>query len=88
MQRSTSASRYQRTVWMECDTLYFRRRARQERQAAIRASHPGARDAHLQMADRFDELSEAIEASVQQWTTDSFDAAAPRSVNFEVEGRR
>ena len=26
----------------------------------------------MQMADRFDELSEAIEASVQQWTTDSF----------------
>lgn len=54
-------------MWMECDALYFSRRARQERAAARRAPHPGARDAHLVMAERFEELSEAISDSERRW---------------------
>lgn len=61
-------------MWMESDTLYFLRRARQERRAAISASHPDARNAHLTMALRFEELAEAIERSEQRWS-------APTSLN-------
>lgn len=47
-------------MWMECDALYFARRAKQEREAAIGAHSSEVRDAHLQMARRFEELSDAI----------------------------
>lgn len=56
-------------MWMECDTLYFRRRARQEREAATAAPHPDARNAHLTMALRFEELAGAIEQNEQRWST-------------------
>jgi hypothetical protein len=45
---------------MEGDATYFSRRARDERAAATSAAHPTARRAHLDMADRYDELSSAI----------------------------
>ena len=45
---------------MEGDHLYFRRRAQEERVAAMKAPHPTARQAHLDMADRYDELASAI----------------------------
>lgn len=45
---------------MEGDAIYFGRRAQEERTAASHASHPTARQAHLDMADRYDELSAAI----------------------------
>src|SRR5688572_7534309 len=45
---------------VEADHLYFSRRGREEREAAMRASHPGARAAHMQMAERFDDLAAAI----------------------------
>lgn len=38
------------------DGDYFRRRSIQEREAAAKAAHPLARDLHLQMAERYDEL--------------------------------
>ncbi|GAC1425953.1 MAG: hypothetical protein NVSMB6_26470 [Burkholderiaceae bacterium] len=47
-------------MWMESDDLYFSRRARQERQAAMRATHSVARQAHFLMAQRFDQVAEAI----------------------------
>lgn len=49
-------------VGMEGDAVYFSRRAREERAAATNAAHPAARDAHLQMAGRYEELAEAISA--------------------------
>jgi hypothetical protein len=45
---------------MEGDHIYFSRRALEEREAAIRTQHPGARQAHLDMADRYGELATAI----------------------------
>ena len=54
-------------MWMESDSVYFFRRARQERDAARKAIHPDARQAHLAMALRFETLSEAIAAKEKQW---------------------
>jgi hypothetical protein len=47
---------------MEGDLVYFRRRALEERQAAMTAAHPVARRAHLELADRYDDLAFAIAA--------------------------
>lgn len=48
---------------MEGDVEYLRRRAQQEQEAAMNAAHPLARDAHLQMARRFEEF--AVAAAVR-----------------------
>ena len=53
-------------MWMESDSVYFGRRAQQEREAARHAAHPDAREAHLTLARRFDRLSEAIAATERQ----------------------
>lgn len=53
-------------MWMESDSVYFVRRARQEREAARHAIHPDARQAHLALAGRFEKLSEAIAATERQ----------------------
>jgi len=45
---------------MEGDVNYFIRRASEERQAAMKAPHPAARQAHLKMATRYDELANGI----------------------------
>lgn len=45
---------------MEGDTAYLRRRALDERVAAIKAPHPRAREAHLELADRYEDLANAI----------------------------
>ena len=58
-------------MWMECDSLYFLRRARQEREAARAAPHPDARTAHLTMALRFEELAGAIEQTERRWVAHS-----------------
>lgn len=42
--------------------VYFGRRAGEERRAAMKAAHPGVRQAHLEMARRYDDLVEAIAA--------------------------
>ena len=47
---------------MNGDAIYFERRSREEREAAMKASHPDARQAHLDMADRYAELANAISA--------------------------
>jgi hypothetical protein len=54
-------------MWMESDSHYFSRRAWQEREAATKALHPAARDAHLAMARRFEEVSRAIEKNERLW---------------------
>ena len=46
---------------MEADFIYFSRRAQEEREAAIRNAHPAACRAHLDMAERYDELASAID---------------------------
>ncbi|MFL6752752.1 MAG: hypothetical protein ACJ8D5_09895 [Sphingomicrobium sp.] len=46
---------------MESDTVYFARRASEERAAAMKAPHPAARAAHLDMAARYDDLAGAIQ---------------------------
>ena len=45
---------------MEGDANYFIRRASEERLAAMKAAHPSARQAHLKMAARYDELAGGI----------------------------
>lgn len=47
---------------MEVDTIYFRRRASEERTAALQARHAQVREAHLQMAERYEDLVRAIVA--------------------------
>jgi hypothetical protein len=45
---------------MEGDSIYFGRRANEERIAAMKAPHPRARKAHLELADRYQDLASAI----------------------------
>ena len=45
---------------METDLAYFIRRAAEERGAATRATHPTARAAHVEMAERYEDMARAI----------------------------
>ena len=45
---------------MESDISYFRRRATEERRAALDSPHSQVRQAHLEMAERYEELVQAI----------------------------
>lgn len=60
---------------MEGDAVYFNRRAKEERSAAGNASHATARRAHLDMANRYEELAAAIQAREPQAIEDTLDAA-------------
>lgn len=62
---------------MESDVAYFSRRANEERAAAMKATHPQARQSHLELAERYAELAGAI-ASHQQLRvgTESLSAAS------------
>ena len=51
---------------MEGDAAYFRSRASQEREAAMSAAHPKARQAHLELAERYDDLAGSITAQEEQ----------------------
>jgi hypothetical protein len=44
---------------------YFRKRANEERVAAMKAAHPKAREAHVEMARLYDEKLAAIAAGEQ-----------------------
>jgi len=44
------------------DSIYFARRAAQERVAAMKAVLPWAQQAHLELADRHDDLARSIGA--------------------------
>ena len=57
-------------VRMEGDAIYFGRRANEERVAAMKAAHPDARQAHLRMAERYDELARAITSRERLLTPD------------------
>jgi len=50
----------------ERDVDYFQRRAAEERSAADRATSEGARNAHLDLAQRYDELAQGIDAQQGQ----------------------
>jgi hypothetical protein len=45
---------------MKGDSAYFGERASQERAAAMRAANLQAREAHLELAKRYDELAGAL----------------------------
>ena len=47
---------------MEKDRSYFARRADEERSAADKADNPKARDAHRQMAERYEEQAQTGDA--------------------------
>lgn len=47
---------------MESDVCCFRRRATEENAAALKALHWQARQRHLEMAERYDELASALAA--------------------------
>jgi hypothetical protein len=47
---------------MEEDVTYFSRRAREEREAAMKTPNSLARDAHCQLAERYDEMVQAIKS--------------------------
>ncbi len=47
---------------MEAETAYLLRRAREEREAATKAAHPAARQAHLELAQRYEEMASSIAA--------------------------
>ena len=49
---------------MEDDFAYYRRRAVDERVAAMKAAHLTARQAHLDLADRYEDLATQIEAQL------------------------
>ena len=48
---------------MERDRTYFARRAVEERSAADRADNPKAREAHQQMAERYEQQAQTGDAS-------------------------
>ena len=50
---------------MEDDATYFSRRASEERTVAMKAAHPSARRAHLELAQRYDDLARSITARHQ-----------------------
>lgn len=47
---------------MESDLVYLRRRASEERTAALGARDPDVRQAHVQMAERYEDLVRGISA--------------------------
>ncbi len=47
---------------MESDRIYFRRRALEERTAASHTRHSRARQAHVEMAERYENLVHAMVA--------------------------
>lgn len=47
---------------MESDVSYFRRRASEERAAALQAQHAQVRQNHREMAERYDDLVRGITA--------------------------
>jgi hypothetical protein len=49
---------------VECEHDYFRRRAAEEREAAERAAHPIARQSHLELAGRYEDVAAATSGQV------------------------
>jgi len=53
----------------ETDMDYFERRAREERLAAECATHPTARQAHLDLAERYEDMAAAVSKNVLYFET-------------------
>ena len=60
---------------MEGSQSYFARRAAEEREAATRAAHPLARQAHLDLADRYDDRARADGTAVPHLVSSNGGAA-------------
>ena len=58
---------------VENDVSYFRRRASQERAAALLARSPDARRKHLELAERYDDFIDAITICEQMLGVDAPD---------------
>lgn len=54
---------------MEADRAYFERRASEEKAAAAAAADSRARQAHAEMACRYDDLVAGITRHEQKWAT-------------------
>jgi hypothetical protein len=52
-------------IQVESDIAYFRRRASDERSAALQARH-SAREAHLELAERYEDLVRGMAAAEQR----------------------
>jgi hypothetical protein len=52
---------------MESDLAYFRRRASEERTAALNARTTNARRAHVDLAERYEDLVRAIAAREEEF---------------------
>ena len=61
---------------MDGDVVYLIRRASEERAAAMRARHPNARQSHLELAERYQEMADAIIARQQILGMDNDDDSA------------
>ena len=48
---------------MESNSVYFIRRAKEERVAAMKAAHPTARKSHRELAERYDKLAHEVGAA-------------------------
>ena len=76
---------------MKVDYAYFRGRASDEREAAAKATHPGAIRSHLELALRCEELATRIEAQMTSDKVSSLDderksaAAIERLVDGMIE---
>jgi len=61
---------------MDGDVAYLLRRASEERAAAMRAWHPNARQSHLELAARYQEMADAIIARAQSFGISNEDDSA------------
>ena len=66
---------------MESDASYFRRRASEERSAAMQARQTVAREAHLELAERYEDLVRAITGTEQRFGIETADDPLRRAVN-------
>jgi hypothetical protein len=66
---------------MESDVSYFRRRASDERSAAMQARLVQARQAHLELAERYEDLVRAITGTDQQLGIGTADDPLRRGVD-------
>jgi hypothetical protein len=62
---------------MQSDPNYFSRRANEERVAAMKAAHPGARQAHLKLASRYEKLANADNGGLEQVTLAHSESSSP-----------
>jgi hypothetical protein len=62
---------------MESDFSYFRRRATEEKAAALKALHLQARQSHLEMAERYDDLATEKAARHQHFALSPVDDREP-----------